>query len=362
MSQIFNFCAGPAMLPVEVMKKAQAEFVNWQNTGSSVMELSHRSKEFMAVAAKAEADLRDLMAIPDNYSVLFCHGGGRGQFSAVPLNLLPEGKAADYIISGSWSKSAATEAEHYGEIKQINVVTEIKGETHVLSSHEWGLNPDAAFVHYCPNETVDGIEMFDIPETNGVPLVADMSSTILSHEIDVSKFGLIYAGAQKNIGPSGLTIVIVRNDLLGNAQLATPSIMNYQVLADNDSMYNTPPTYAWYLAGLVFEWLKEAGGVAGIQKINRQKAEVLYGYIDDSEFYQNHIEQKFRSLMNVPFWLTDETLNAEFIKQAESQGLMALKGHRIVGGMRASIYNAMPLAGIQALVAFMKDFSAQNSK
>jgi phosphoserine aminotransferase len=362
MSQIFNFCAGPAMLPVEVMKKAQAEFVNWQNTGSSVMELSHRSKEFMAVAAKAEADLRDLMAIPDNYSVLFCHGGGRGQFSAVPLNLLPEGKAADYIISGSWSKSAATEAEHYGEIKQINVVTEIEGETHVLSSHEWGLNPDAAFVHYCPNETVDGIEMFDIPETNGVPLVADMSSTILSHEIDVSKFGLIYAGAQKNIGPSGLTIVIVRNDLLGNAQLATPSIMNYQVLADNDSMYNTPPTYAWYLAGLVFEWLKEAGGVAGIQKINRQKAEVLYGYIDDSEFYQNHIEQKFRSLMNVPFWLTDETLNAEFIKQAESQGLMALKGHRIVGGMRASIYNAMPLAGIQALVAFMKDFSAQNSK
>ncbi len=362
MSQIFNFCAGPAMLPCEVMEKAQAEFVNWQGTGSSVMELSHRSKEFMAVAAKAEADLRDLMAIPDNYSVLFCHGGGRGQFSAVPLNLLPKGKTADYIISGSWSKAAASEAGKYGEIKYIDVVTKVEGETHVLSSKEWGLNPNAAFVHYCPNETVDGIEMFDIPETNGVPLVADMSSTILSHEIDVTKFGLIYAGAQKNIGPSGLTIVIVRNDLLGHAQLATPSIINYQVLAENDSMYNTPPTYAWYLAGLVFEWLKAVGGVAGIQKINKQKAEILYSYIDNSEFYQNHIEPKFRSLMNVPFWLTDETLNTEFLKQAEAQGLMALKGHRIVGGMRASIYNAMPLAGIQALVAFMKDFSAENSK
>jgi phosphoserine aminotransferase len=362
MSQIFNFCAGPAMLPLEVMAKAQSEFVNWQNTGSSVMELSHRSKEFMTVAAKAESDLRDLMAIPDDYSVLFCHGGGRGQFSAVPLNLLPEGETADYIISGSWSKAAATEADKYGEIKYIDVVTKVEGETHVLPSKEWGLNPDAAFVHYCPNETVDGIEMFDIPETNGVPLVADMSSTILSHEIDVAKFGLIYAGAQKNIGPSGLTIVIVRNDLLGQAQLATPSIMNYQVLAKNDSMYNTPPTYAWYLAGLVFEWLKEVGGVKAISKINTQKAEILYGYIDESDFYQNHIEPKYRSKMNVPFWLKDESLNAEFLKQAEAQGLMALKGHRIVGGMRASIYNAMPLAGIEALVAFMKDFSAKKSK
>jgi len=362
MSQVFNFCAGPAMLPQPVMKKAQAEFINWQGTGCSVMELSHRSKEFMAVAAKAEADLRDLMSIPDNYSVLFCHGGGRGQFSAVPLNLLTKGKSADYIISGSWSKSAAVEAEHYGDIKRINVVSETDGDTHVLSSEQWGLNPNAAYVHYCPNETVDGIEMFNIPETNGVPLVADMSSTILSHEIDVEKFALIYAGAQKNIGPSGLTIVIVRNDLLGNAQPTTPSIMNYQVLAKSDSMYNTPPTYAWYLAGLVFEWLKEVGGVKEISKVNKQKAELLYGYIDDSEFYQNQIEPQFRSLMNVPFWLIDETLNAEFIKQAEARGLMALKGHRLVGGMRASIYNAMPLAGIEALVAFMKEFSAHNCK
>jgi len=362
MSQVFNFCAGPAMLPQPVMKKAQAEFIDWQGTGCSVMELSHRSKEFMAVAAKAEADLRDLMSIPDNYSVLFCHGGGRGQFSAVPLNLLPQGKSADYIISGSWSKSAAVEAEHYGDIKLINVVSEADGDTHVLPSEQWGLDPNAAYVHYCPNETVDGIEMFDIPETNGVPLVADMSSTILSHVIDVEKFAVIYAGAQKNIGPSGLTIVIVRNDLLGNAQPTTPSIMNYQVLAKSDSMYNTPPTYAWYLAGLVFEWLKESGGVKEISKVNKQKAELLYGYIDNSEFYQNQIETQFRSLMNVPFWLTDETLNAEFIKQAEARGLMALKGHRLVGGMRASIYNAMPLAGIEALVAFMKEFSAQNCK
>ncbi|NQZ22756.1 MAG: 3-phosphoserine/phosphohydroxythreonine transaminase [Colwellia sp.] len=360
MSQVFNFCAGPAMLPQAVMKKAQAEFINWQGTGSSVMELSHRSKEFKAVAAKAEADLRDLMSIPDNYSVLFCHGGGRGQFSAVPLNLLPEGKSADYIISGSWSKAAAVEAERYGDINRINVVNDVDSDTYVLPSEEWGLNPDAAFVHYCPNETVDGIEMFDIPQTNGVPLVADMSSTILSHEIDVEKFALIYAGAQKNIGPSGLTIVIVRNDLLGNAQPTTPSIMNYQVLAKSDSMYNTPPTYAWYLAGLVFEWLKEAGGVKEISKVNKQKAELLYGYIDNSEFYQNHIEPKFRSLMNVPFWLTDESLNAEFLEQAEAHGLMALEGHRNVGGMRASIYNAMPLLGIETLVAFMKDFSAKH--
>jgi phosphoserine aminotransferase len=362
MSQIFNFCAGPAMLPQAVMKKAQAEFINWQGTGSSVMELSHRSTEFMAVAAKAEADLRELMNIPDNYSVLFCHGGGRGQFSAVPLNLLSQGKSADYIISGSWSKAAAAEAEHYGDVNLINVVNDVAGETHVLPSEKWGLNPNAAFVHYCPNETVDGIEMFDIPQTNGVPLVADMSSTILSHEIDVEKFGLIYAGAQKNIGPSGLTIVIVRNNLLGNAQLTTPSIMNYQVLAKNDSMYNTPPTYAWYLAGLVFEWLKEVGGVAAIAQVNKQKAELLYSYIDESDFYQNHIEAQFRSLMNVPFWLTDENLNAAFLKQAEENGLMALKGHRNVGGMRASIYNAMPLAGLEALVVFMKDFAAKNSK
>lgn len=361
MSAVYNFCAGPAMLPAPVMVKAQSEFINWNNTGCSVMELSHRSKEFMAVASKAEADLRELMSVPDNYSVLFCHGGGRGQFSAVPLNLLPQGKSADYIVSGSWSKAAAKEAANFGEINVIEVNEAVNGATHVKTSKNWGLNPNAAYVHYCPNETVDGIEMFDVPETGDVPLVADMSSTILSHQIDVSKFGLIYAGAQKNIGPSGLTIVIVRNDLLGTAQVATPCIMNYKLLAENDSMYNTPPTYAWYLAGLVFEWLIELGGVSAIEKLNAEKATLLYQYIDNSDFYKNNIEQENRSLMNVPFWLEDESLNNDFLKQAEEQGLVSLKGHRIVGGMRASIYNAMPLEGVQKLVKFMQAFE-QRSK
>ncbi|MBL0711827.1 MAG: 3-phosphoserine/phosphohydroxythreonine transaminase [Colwellia sp.] len=362
MSEVFNFCAGPAMLPKAVMIKAQKEFINWNNTGSSVMELSHRSGIYMAMAAQAEADLRELMAIPDNYKVLFCHGGGRGQFSAVPLNLLPQGKSADYIVNGSWSKAAAVEAKNFGDINVINIREEHSdGETSLIPLKNWSLNKEAAYVHYCPNETVDGIEINDIPETNGVPLVADMSSTILSHEIDVAKFGLIYAGAQKNIGPSGLTIVIVREDLLGHAHQATPCIMNYKTSADNDSMYNTPPTYAWYLAGLVFQWLKDLGGIKAIAKINQAKAELLYQAIDESDFYQNHIEAQYRSKMNIPFWLKDESLNKQFLTQAEDHGLMALKGHRIVGGMRASIYNAMPIEGVQALVDFMKKFEQENS-
>ncbi len=361
MSKVFNFCAGPAMLPTAVMAKAQKEFVNWNQTGSSVMELSHRSGIYMEMAAKAEADLRDLMAIPDNYKVLFCHGGGRGQFSAVPLNLLPQGKSADYIVNGSWSKAAASEAKNFGDINVINIREEHENdEISLLPSDNWSLNEDAAYVHYCPNETVDGIEINDIPDTKGVPLVADMSSTILSHEIDITKFALIYAGAQKNIGPSGLTIVIVREDLLGNAQLATPCIMNYKTSADNDSMYNTPPTYAWYLAGLVFQWLKDLGGLKAIEKINKAKAQLLYQAIDNSDFYQNNIDQQYRSKMNIPFWLKDESLNKSFLNQAEKLGLMALKGHRIVGGMRASIYNAMPIEGVQALVDFMKKFEQEN--
>ncbi len=362
MSAIFNFCAGPAMLPISVMKKAQQEFTNWQNTGSSVMELSHRSDIYIAMAKKAEVALRKLMSIPQNYKVLFCHGGGRGQFSAVPLNLLPKGKTADYIISGSWSKAASIEAKHYGKVNDINIRSDSDSCTSVFSSNEWKLDPSAAYVHYCPNETVDGVEITEIPETQGVPLVADMSSTILSHEIDVSKFGLIYAGAQKNIGPSGLTIVIIREDLLGHAHQLTPSIMNYKILADNDSMHNTPPTYAWYLAGLVFQWLIDLGGVGAIAKINRQKAELLYHAIDNSDFYQNNINKQYRSKMNIPFWLKDETLNAQFLSQAEENGLMALKGHRIVGGMRASIYNAMPIEGVQALVDFMALFEKQQLK
>jgi len=357
MSEVFNFCAGPAMLPKPVMAKAQEEFINWNSTGSSVMELSHRSAIYMTMAAKAEADLRDLMAIPKNYKVLFCHGGGRGQFSAVPLNLLPQGKSADYIVNGSWSKTAATEAKNFGEVNVINIREEHSdGETKLVPCDQWPLSSDAAYVHYCPNETVDGIEINYIPDTGNVPLVADMSSTILSHEIDVSKFGLIYAGAQKNIGPSGLTIVIVREDLLGNAQKATPCIMNYQTSANNDSMYNTPPTYAWYLAGLVFQWLKDLGGVKAIAKVNKEKAELLYQAIDTSSFYLNNIEHQYRSKMNIPFWLNDESLNETFLSQAQQHGLMALQGHRIVGGMRASIYNAMPIEGVQKLVDFMKKF------
>jgi len=361
MSVVFNFSAGPAMLPSQVMEKAQHEFINWQNTGCSVMEMSHRSKEFISLANKAEADLRELMNIPQNYKVLFCHGGGRGQFSAIPLNLLPKGRTADYIVSGSWSKAAAKEAENFGTINTINVVTENNSEKQVMDGKDWPLTPDAAFVHYCPNETVDGIEMFDVPDTKGVPIVADMSSTILSRTIDVTKFGLIYAGAQKNIGPSGLTIVIVDQKLLGNARLNTPCIMNYQLITDHDSMYNTPPTYAWYLASLVFEWLKDKGGVSAIAEINREKASLIYQFVDSSQFYTNNITAANRSLMNVPFWLTDESLNEAFLSQAKEQGLVALKGHRIVGGMRASIYNAMPIEGVIALVDFMKKFEQEMS-
>ena len=360
MSEVFNFCAGPAMLPTPVMAKAQQEFLNWQGTGSSVMELSHRSGIYIAMAEKAEADLRELMSIPDNYKVLFCHGGGRGQFSAVPLNLLPAGKSADYIVSGSWSKAAAAEAKNFGDINIININQDINDKASLIPSSDWPINPDAAYVHYCPNETVNGIEINTIPETNGVPLVADMSSTILSHEVDVSKFGLIYAGAQKNIGPSGLTIVIVREDLLGHAHVATPCIMNYKTSADSDSMYNTPPTYAWYLAGLVFQWLKDVGGVKEIAKVNQTKAELLYQAIDGSELYLNHIEAQYRSKMNIPFWLKEDSLNDKFISESEAAGLTALKGHRIVGGMRASIYNAMPLEGVQALVDFMQQFEKRN--
>ncbi len=361
MTTVFNFCAGPAMLPTAVMAKAQQEFVNWQETGSSVMELSHRGKAFMAVAAQAEADLRELMAIPDNYKVLFCHGGGRGQFSAVPLNLLAQGKSADYIISGSWSKAAASEAKNFGDINVIDIRQQQDDKTSIQASEQWPLNKNALYVHYCPNETVDGIEIFTVPETHGVPLVADMSSTILSRKVDVSKFALIYAGAQKNIGPSGLTLVIIRDDLLEHAVINTPSILNYTLIANNGSMHNTPPTYAWYLAGLVFDWLKTLGGVSAISKVNQQKAQFLYQTIDDSDFYVNNIDQQYRSLMNVPFWLMDESLNSEFLKQAEQAGLTALKGHRSVGGMRASIYNAMPLAGVEALVAFMQRFAQENS-
>lgn len=361
MSQVYNFCAGPAMLPTAVMERAQAEMRNWNALQVSVMEVSHRSKEYIAMAEQAEQDLRDLLAIPDNYKVLFCQGGGRGQFAAVPLNLFGDKLEADYIITGQWAQSAAEEGKKHGKINQIDIrETAADGSVSLLPSAQWPLNPDAAYVHYCPNETIEGIEISEIPDTGDVPLVADMSSTILSRPIDVSKFGVIYAGAQKNIGPSGLALVIVREDLLGRARQAIPSILDYQVLANSDSMYNTPPTYSWYLAGLVFQWLKQQGGIAEFAKRNEAKANLLYDYIDGSEFYQNQVDKHYRSWMNVPFQLADESLNDAFLAESAAAGLLTLKGHRIVGGMRASIYNAMPIEGVEALVAFMQAFAAKH--
>jgi phosphoserine aminotransferase len=357
MTKVFNFCAGPAMLPEAVMQKAQQEFCNWQGHGVSVMEISHRSPEYIEMALQAEQDLRDLLAVPDNYKVLFCHGGGRGQFAAVPLNLLGEKLEADYLLTGQWSKLAVIEAKKHARIAETNIMqTTDDGKVSVKPCSQWDINAGAAYVHYCPNETIEGIEIFETPETGVVPLVADMSSTILSRPIDVSKFALIYAGAQKNIGPSGLSIVIVREDLLGKARKAIPSIFDYQVQANAGSMYNTPPTYAWYLAGLVFKWLKEQGGLASIEKKNIAKAALLYDFIDGSEFYSNNVDKSVRSRMNIPFTLADESLNETFLAESKKANLLTLKGHKLIGGMRASIYNAMPIEGVQALVDFMIKF------
>ena len=352
----YNFCAGPAMLPTDVMRQAQEELINWQQHGCSVMEVSHRSPSFMAVAAQAEQDLRDLLHIPANYKVLFMHGGGRGQFSAVPLNLLSSQGQADYVISGSWSQAAAEEAAKFGRVQPLDIRQRGNdGLRSIVTPAEWALSAQADYVHCCPNETVDGIEFIGLPETDK-PIVADLSSTILSRPIQVSDYGVIYAGAQKNIGPSGLTLVIVRDDLLNTSNRTIPCIQDYSLTAKHDSMFNTPPTFAWYLAGLVFDWLKRQGGVAAMAEKNQAKADLLYGYLDQSDFYRNDVAPEFRSWMNVPFLLADDALNDVFVQQSEASGLLALKGHRSVGGMRASIYNAMPIEGVQALIAFMQQF------
>ncbi len=357
MTRLFNFSAGPAMLPTAVMERAQAEMLDWNGSGMSVMEMSHRGKAYMSIAAKAEQDLRDVMAIPDNYKVLFLQGGASMQFAAIPLNLLGDKTSADYINTGMWSKKAIAEAKRYCTVNLAGD-TSASGFTSVPAQEALKLNPDAAYVHYTPNETIGGVEFDYIPETGDVPLVADMSSTILSRPIDVSKFGMIYAGAQKNIGPAGLTIVIIRDDLLGKASAQTPAMLNYQTHADNDSMYNTPPTYSWYMAGLVFAWIKEQGGLAAMAEVNQRKAEKLYAAIDDSDFYANPVVKQNRSWMNVPFTLKNASMDADFLQGAAEQGLVTLKGHRSVGGMRASIYNAMPEEGVDALVAFMKAFES----
>jgi len=358
MTRKYNFSAGPAMLPQEVLEQAQAEMLDWNGSGISVMEMSHRGKEFMSIAAMAEADLRELMSIPDNYKVLFLQGGASSQFAAIPLNLLRGNDSADYVNTGAWSKKAIAEANRYCSANVVSS-SEDNNFSSIQPYESWDTNPDAAYLHYTPNETIGGLEFPWIPETGDTPLIADMSSTILSRPIDVTKFAMIYAGAQKNIGPAGLTIVIVRDDLLGEAMDICPAMLNYEVMAKADSMYNTPSTYAWYIAGLVFKWIKKQGGLEGIGEINKRKSDKLYAAIDNSDFYKNPVEKEFRSWMNVPFTLANSDLDGEFLEQASARDLVTLKGHRSVGGMRASIYNAMPEAGIDALIEMMQDFEKQ---
>ena len=356
--KVFNFSAGPAVLPREVLERAAAEMLDWHDSGMSVMEMSHRGKAFIGIAAEAEADLRELLAVPANYKVLFVQGGAALQFAAVPMNLLRGRNAADYANTGEWSKKAIKEAERYCAVN-IAASSADQNFSYAPTQENWKLDAAAAYVHYTSNETIGGVEFHWVPDTGSVPLVADMSSHILSRPIDVSRYGLIYAGAQKNIGPAGLTIVIVRDDLIGNALPMTPAMLDYKVQADNGSMYNTPPTYAVYIAGLVFQWLKKRGGLKQMEQINRAKAKLLYDFLDQTEFYYSPVAKSDRSLMNVPFRLRNEALDEQFLKQAKQSGLVELKGHRSVGGMRASIYNAMPIEGVAALVAFMREFQTK---
>ncbi|MEW6167994.1 MAG: 3-phosphoserine/phosphohydroxythreonine transaminase [Pseudomonadota bacterium] len=355
MKRVINFSAGPATLPVAVLQQVQAELLDWRGSGMSVMEMSHRDKAFMSIAQEAEKDLREVMNIPANYKVLFMQGGATAQFSFVPMNLLRGKAGADYVLTGDWGKKAAKEAGRYCKVN-IAASSEADRYTHIPDPAGWKLDPDAAYVHITPNETIHGVEFHAEPDTQGVPLVADMSSNILSRPVDVSRYGLIYAGAQKNIGPAGLTIVIVREDLIGQAAAMTPGIFDYKQMADNESMLNTPPCFAWYVSGLVFKWIKDNGGLAGIGERNARKAALLYDYLDGQDFYRNPVKKENRSRMNVPFTLANAELDAEFLKGAKAAGLTGLKGHRSVGGMRASIYNAMTLEGVQALVDYMKEF------
>ena len=359
MTRVFNFSAGPAALPESVLRTAAEEMLDWHGSGMSVMEMSHRGKEFIAIHAEAESLLRELLAVPANYKVLFMQGGAIGENAIVPMNLLRGKASADYIDTGEWSKKSIKEA---GKYCSVNVAASAKdgGYTSIPPRDGWKLNADAAYVHICSNETIGGVEYHWTPEVGDVPLVADMSSNIMSRPVDVSKYGLIYGGAQKNIGPAGLTIVIVREDLIGNALPFTPSAFDYKQQADNDSMLNTPPTYAIYIAGLVFNWIKAQGGLSAMAEHNRAKAGLLYDYLDATTFYSSPVARADRSLMNVPFKLKDESLDEAFLKGAQQRQMVQLKGHRSVGGMRASIYNAMPVEGVQALVAYMKEFEAKH--
>jgi phosphoserine aminotransferase len=356
MQRLFNFSAGPAMLPAEVLLRAGDEMLDWRGSGMGVMEMSHRGKEFMSIAAEAEADLRELLAVPARYKVLFLQGGATLQFAQVPMNLLRGKTGADYVVTGEWSKKAVKEAKRYCD---VHVAASSEDRAFSYAPRDWQVRPDAAYVHYCSNETIGGVEFHWIPQTGAVPLVADASSHFLSRPLEVSKFGLLYAGAQKNAGPAGLTLVLVREDLLGGAAQGTPSVMDYKLQAEADSMLNTPSTYAIYIAGLVFKWLKQLGGLAEIERRNVAKAKVLYDTID-AGFYASPVAKADRSRMNVPFRLPDERLDAPFLKGAEQRGMVQLKGHRSVGGMRASIYNAMPLEGCERLAGYMREFAARH--
>lgn len=357
--RVYNFSAGPAMLPEEVLKRAADEMLEYGTSGQSVMEMSHRSKEYQAIIDSVEAGLREVMSIPDNYKVLFLQGGASSQFAMIPLNLMNKNNKADFVITGQWANKAYQEASRYGK---CNVVASSKDKTfsYIPELDKSKFDPEADYFHICYNNTIYGTRFNELPETGDVPLVADMSSCILSEPVDVSKFGLIYAGAQKNMGPAGLTVVIIREDLIGNAMEMTPTMFNYKIHADNGSMYNTPPTYGIYILGLVLDWIKEMGGLTEMEKRNKRKAELLYSFLDSSKLFKATVQGKDRSLMNVPFVTGNEELDAKFVSEAKKAGLINIKGHRTVGGMRASIYNAMPYEGVENLVEFMRKFEAEN--
>lgn len=359
MARIYNFSAGPSMLPEEVLKTAAAEMLEYGETGESVMEMSHRSKEYQAIIDEAEADLREIMNIPENYTVLFLQGGASTQFAMVPMNLMTKNKKADYVITGQWAKKAYKEASRYGAARAI-ASSEDKTFSYIPEVTPDMIDPEADYVHICMNNTIYGTKWHTLPETGNVPLVADISSCILSEPIDVSKFGVLYAGAQKNVAPAGLTIVIIRNDLIGNAMDITPTMLDYKTHADNGSMFNTPPCYTIYIAGLVFKWIKSLGGLSEMKKINEEKAKIIYDFLDSSKLFKGTVVPEARSLMNVPFVTGDEALDAKFVAEAKKAGFINLKGHRSVGGMRASIYNAMPVEGARKLVEFMKKFEEEN--
>ena len=359
MSRVFNFSAGPAVLPEEVLKIAADEMLEYKTTGQSVMEMSHRSKEYEAIITECERLLREVMSIPDNYKVLFLQGGASSQFAMIPLNLMNKSKKADFVLTGQWAKKAYSEAQKFGECKAVASSAD-KTFTYIPELDKSTFTPDADYFHICLNNTIYGTRFVDLPDTGNVPLVADLSSCILSEPVDVSKFGLIYAGAQKNMGPAGLTVVIIREDLIGNAQDITPTMFNYQTHSDNGSMYNTPPTYGIYILKLVLDWINAKGGLTAMKTLNEKKAAALYDFLDSSKMFSATVNGKDRSLMNIPFVTGNDDLDKKFIAEAKAKGFINIKGHRSVGGMRASIYNAMPIEGVEKLVAFMKAFEANN--